>query len=158
MTSLLVQSCSKSKNEPGESVPALELYSGYFFKIIKKAIREGEFDESMDVCILSAKYGLIDASEEISWYDQRMDTDRAVELAPHVCEELSERASGEYDEVLINVGGAYRRVIEDIEAAINIPVRYIEGDGIGYKGRRLKQVIRGKTTSDSNRSLVTSGI
>ncbi len=35
MSSLLVQGCSKSKNTPEEAVPALELYSGYFFKIIK---------------------------------------------------------------------------------------------------------------------------
>jgi len=142
MSSLLVQGCSKSKNEPGEPVPALDLYSGFFFKIIKKAKREGEFDEDIGLCILSAEHGLIGPDDEISWYDRRMDADRAAELAPEVEAEIVERAD-DYDRVIVNVGGDYNRALAGVESVLDIPVRFVEGDGIGYKGSVLKRVIRG---------------
>lgn len=143
MSSLLVQGCSKSKNEPGNAVPALDLYSGFFFKIIKKAKREGEFDENIDLCILSAEHGLISPSEKITWYDRRMDTGRAAELAPDVTADIATRVNGTYDKVIVNVGGPYNRALKDIESVLDIPVHFIEGEGIGYKGSVLKKVIRG---------------
>jgi hypothetical protein len=150
MSSLLVQGCSKSKNEPGKPVPALDLYSGYFFKIIKKAKREGAFNEEIDFCILSAEYGLIDPEDKISWYDRRMDQNRAAELAPEVRSELVERAD-DYDRVIVNVGGPYNRALEGVESVLEPPIYFVEGDGIGYKGSVLKRVIRGNLDSlDAN--------
>ena len=150
MSSLLVQGCSKSKNEPGKPVPALDLYSGFFFKIIKKAKREGAFNEDIDLCILSAEHGLIDTKDEISWYERRMDQDRAAELAPEVRDELVERAD-DYDSVIVNLGGTYNRALEGVESALEIPIYFVEGDGIGYKGSVLKRVIRGDLDSlDAN--------
>lgn len=142
MSSLLVQGCSKSKNEPGKPVPALDLYSGYFFKIIKKAKREGDFNEKIDLCILSAEHGIIDPTDEISWYDRRMDQNRAAELASDVKAELVERADG-YDRIIVNVGGSYNRALEGIESMLDVPVCFVEGDGIGYKGSTLKRVVHG---------------
>ncbi|NIC00931.1 DUF6884 domain-containing protein [Halobacterium sp. R2-5] len=142
MSSLLVQGCSKSKNEPGEPVPALDLYSGFFFKIIKKAKREEEFDEDIDLCILSAEHGLIDPDDEISWYDRRMDANRAADLAPEVKKRIVERAD-DYERIIVNVGGDYNRALEGVESVLDVPVYFIEGDGIGYKGSILKQLVRG---------------
>ncbi|GAA1324201.1 hypothetical protein GCM10009647_059560 [Streptomyces sanglieri] len=144
MSSLLVQACSKSKNQPDEAIPALELYSGYFFKIIKKSMREGVFDEEMDICILSAEHGLIDADTEIEWYDRQMDTERAAELAPSVRSQLRETVTNTYDEVIVNVGGAYREALEGVSDIVESDVYYIEGEGIGHKGHVLKRVVRGE--------------
>ncbi|QSG02809.1 DUF6884 domain-containing protein [Natranaeroarchaeum sulfidigenes] len=144
MSSLLVQACSKSKNEPGEAIPALELYSGYFFNIIKKSMREELFDEEMDICILSAEHGLIESDTKIEWYDNRMNAERAVELAPRVQTQLRETVSETYDEVIINVGGTYRLALEGISDAVDAKVYYIEGEGIGHKGHILKRVVRGE--------------
>lgn len=157
MTMLLVQSCSKSKNTPDSAVPALELYSGYFFKIIKKAIREGEFRSDLDLCILSAKYGLIDATTEIEWYNQRMDAQRAEELQSEIAAALQNRVTEEYERVLVNVGQLYKRAIEDELSALDVDVQYIEGDGIGMKGSCLKRIIREDMGSKSLEISRTSG-
>lgn len=147
MQTLLIQSCSKSKIEPSEPVPALELYSGYYYKIIKKAKREGEFDSNIDICILSAKHGLIDSNTNLSFYDQKMDSERALELRNEVKETLKNRLNThKYDEVLINMGQSYREAIQGIEDEIDIPVCVIEGK-LGERGRKLKQRIRRSTTS-----------
>jgi hypothetical protein len=143
MSALLVQSCSKSKNHPTEPVPALELYSGFFFKIIKKAMREDAFDERIDICILSAEYGLIDADAEVEWYDRRMDVERARELAPEVRETLCEKVQGSHERVIVNVGGVYNDALEGVDEYISSDIFHISGSGIGEKGRVLKRVIRG---------------
>jgi cytoplasmic iron level regulating protein YaaA (DUF328/UPF0246 family) len=143
MATLLVQSCSKSKNQPPEAVPAVDLYSGFFFRIIKKAMREEVFIDEIDLCILSAKHGLIDADSRIEWYDQRMDSERADELAPAVRRDLYERVTDTYDTVVINVGKVYQRALDDVVSELDADVYYIDGEGIGEKGHRLKRLIRG---------------
>ncbi len=143
MSILLIQGCSKSKNAPGEPVEALDLYSGYFFKIIKKAIRDGDFNKRIDIWILSAKYGLIEDETEIQHYDRRMDSKRAAELAPQVSEDLEHKGVGEYDTVVVNVGNDYRDALSGLEALESTDVHHIDGEGIGVKGHKLKQIIRG---------------
>jgi cytoplasmic iron level regulating protein YaaA (DUF328/UPF0246 family) len=142
MSTLLVQSCSKSKISTTEPVQAIDLYSGYFYKIIKKSIRDGEFEEGIDISILSAKYGLITPNELIREYDQRMSKERAEELADEVTEELREWVIEKgYERVVINAGQTYRNALDpdDIPAEVS----YISGDGIGTKGHALKKFIRG---------------
>ena len=147
MQTLLVQSCSKSKIEPSEPVPALELYSGYYYKIIKKAKREGDFDPNIDICILSAKHGLIHSDTNLSFYDKRMDSERALEIRDEVKEALKSRIhTHTYDEVLINMGQPYREAIHGIEDEIDTPVHIIEGK-LGERGQKLKQRIRQSTPS-----------
>lgn len=144
MPTLLVQSCSKSKIEASDPVPAVDLYSGYFFKIIKKARRDGAFDSDIDVCILSAKYGLIDADREIEPYDRRMNAERARELADDVQKDFRERVcESDYDRVVVNAGKYYRRALDGIGDDVACEIDWISGDGIGTKGRLLKQFVRG---------------
>jgi hypothetical protein len=146
MQTLLIQSCSKSKRKPGEPVPALELYSGYYYKIIKKAKREGDFDSDIDICILSAKHGLIDSDTDLVFYDQKMDSERALKIRDEVKMALKSRLDTHtYDEVLINMGQPYREAIRGIEDEIDTPVRVIEGK-LGERGRKLKQRIRQNDT------------
>jgi len=142
MQTLLIQSCSKSKREPGEPVPALELYSGYYYKIIKKAKREGDFDSDIDICILSAEHGLIDSDTDLVFYDQKMDSERAIEIRDEVKMAIKSRVdTNTYDEILINMGQPYKEAIEGIEDEIDTPVRFIEGK-LGERGQKLKQRIR----------------
>lgn len=145
MKTLLVQSCSKSKREPCEPIPALELYSGYYYKIIKKAKREGDFNPDIDICILSAKHGLIDANTSLSYYDKKMDTERADEIRDEVKDALKSRIrTCEYDKILINMGESYREAICGIEEEIDIPIHVINGR-LGERGQKLKQRIRKST-------------
>jgi hypothetical protein len=118
------------------------LYSGYFFKIIKKAIRDGEFDERIDICILSAEHGIIDAETEVGWYDRRMDAERARELAPEVRASLRETVRDTHDTVIVNVGGVYTDALGAIDEYVSSDIFRVEGDGIGQKGHVLKNLIR----------------
>jgi len=143
MSTLLVQSCSKTKNQACSPGPAFDIYSGYYYKILKKAIADGAFVDWLDVCILSAKYGVLDRNDEIAVYDRRMDSDRATELRPAVTDALVDRVTSEgYDRIVVNAGKTYQQSIDD--EAIPVPVQYIYADGLGKKGQILKRFVRGQ--------------
>lgn len=146
MPTLLVQGCSKSKKSVTEPVEAFELYSGYYYQIIKKAIRQGEFNEDIDICILSAEHGLLDTDEKIITYDRKMDNERADELRAEVISELEKRIqNGGYETVLLNLGRTYRRAVAGIESRVDATVKTLDGS-LGERGHKLKNIIRGNTT------------
>ncbi len=135
---LIILACSdKKKKNPG-LLPAIERYDGYFFKIIKKMMRNGKFPSSVDILILSAEYGLIKPDTLIRYYDRRMDKRRAMELRPKVMEKLKEIAK-RYDEIFVCLGKDYLECIRGIENFAN--VKYANGK-IGEKGRELKEWLR----------------
>lgn len=144
MSTLLLQSCSASKQEVSEPTPAFELYSGYFYKILKKSIRNGEFRSETDISILSAKHGIIDTSTEIEYYDQQMTTSRARELNQSVIGAVTDRVHEEgYSRVVINMGAPYRETLSGVTAHIDAVIAEIPGGGIGEKGNALYRFIRG---------------
>jgi cytoplasmic iron level regulating protein YaaA (DUF328/UPF0246 family) len=146
MRTLLVQSCSATKNQVTEPTRALDVYDGYFFRILKKAIREGSFRSDIDICILSAKYGLIDAEDAISTYDQRMTPSRAQELHESVTDDIRKRVREvEYNKIVLNLGKEYLQAVKDLSEVVDIKVSTIEGRGIGSKGRELKRFVRTDT-------------
>jgi hypothetical protein len=142
MSELLVQGCSETKKEVSGSVPAFELYSGYYYKIIKKAIREGEYKQEMDICMISAKHGLLNRDDEIETYDQEMEKERAEELRTEIVPKLQEKINSEdYRRVILNLGEEYRRAVEGFQSDTSIKVIEIEG-GLGERGHKLKKIIR----------------
>jgi cytoplasmic iron level regulating protein YaaA (DUF328/UPF0246 family) len=152
MTSLLIQSCSATKESVDTPVPALDLYDGYFFRIIKKALRTDQFQSGLDITIISAKHGIVEPDDEIGYYDRRMDTDRANELNNEVVNAIAKNVTeNKYDKVWINLGKDYLPAIDGLEAAVDVPVDYIEGTGIGMKGKQLKNLV------SSSRSLPVHG-
>ncbi len=147
MTTLLVQGCSDSKNRTTGAVPALELYTGYFFKIIHKSRGEKGGELAVDVCILSAEHGLLDPETEIEPYDRRMDSERAAELRPEVLSELTDRVAGTYDRVVVVGGAAYRAALDGLADEVEAEVHYVRGDGIGEMGHKLKRFLNGDTAA-----------
>lgn len=142
MTTLLVQSCSATKEPVDTPVPALDLYDGYFFRIIKKALRTNQFQPGLDIIIISAEHGVVESDDEIGYYDRRMETERAGELNDDVVTAIAQKVDeNKYDNVWINLGKDYLPAIDGIEDAVDIPIRYIEGGGIGMKGKRLKHLV-----------------
>lgn len=143
MSTLLVQSCSKSKNQAQSPGSAFDIYDGYYYKILKKAINDGTLVDGLDICILSARYGLLDPDDKIEVYDQRMDAARASELRSEVTEGIKSRVTEvSYDEIVINAGKTYRAAID--HESLPAPVYEIPGDGLGEKGHNLKRFIRGE--------------
>lgn len=142
MQSLLVQSCSSTKHRVQTPVPALDLYDGYFFRIIKKAQRAGRFQPGLDMVIISAEHGIVEPDDEIGYYDRRMDSERASGINDKVINKISNKVGeNQYDEMWINMGQDYMPAVYGVEDAVDIPVLYIEGDGIGTKGKRLKELV-----------------
>ena len=142
MSLLLVQACSKSKNSTTRPIPALELYCGYYYKIIKKARREDALRSDLDLCILSAKHGIIDPETEIVEYDWRMDSERAAEIRNQVISDLRSKIQQKnYDEIILNIGNQYRDATRGIESEVDIPVTFMEGQ-LGERGKVLKRFVR----------------
>jgi len=120
----------------------MDVYSGYYFKIIKKAMNEGCFDNQIDICILSAKYGLLDPTDEITTYDHRMDQDRAQELNEDVVSELEHKFDTQnYQQLIVNLGQPYQEAVSGIEDRIDGEIVQLSG-GLGERGAQLKQLIR----------------
>lgn len=146
MPSLLVQSCSATKNEVSEPTQALDVYDGYFFRIIKKAMRDGEFRPDVDICILSAEHGLIDPKESITSYDRRMKPSRAEELRETVINDIQKRINeNDYEKIVLNLGKDYLGAVDGIASERCVEIVTIEGEGIGIKGRELKRFVRSDT-------------
>lgn len=79
MSYLLLLACSKRKRAIG-CAPALDLYDGGAYRVLRKLRRERGLPAGLHILILSARYGLLRAEEKIEQYDQLMDPTRAEEL------------------------------------------------------------------------------
>lgn len=146
MSYLLVQSCSARKQEVEQPVPALELYDGYFYRIIKNSAHYQEGTPDVDLRIISAKHGLLRPGEPIGYYEQQMNTERAQQLRESIVPALRETVQeNEYDRVVINLGKEYQQAIEGFAESIDVAVTQIDGDGIGEKGHILKRFLNGET-------------
>jgi len=147
MSYLLVQSCSARKQYFEQPVPALELYDGYFYRIIKNSAQYQTGTPDVDIRIISAKHGILRPDEPIGYYEQQMDTERAQQLRDSIVPALQEVVQeGEYDRVVINLGKQYQKAVEGFAESIDVPVTQIDGDGIGEKGHILKRFLNGDTT------------
>ncbi len=112
---LLILSCSKRKTSLSGEWPAIQMYDGPIYRALRK--RLNSLDLSLvDICIISAKYGLITAGSMIEHYDCQMTTERAVELRDVVLSEIIKMIqSRSYKEILANLGSVYRVTIDGIE-------------------------------------------
>jgi len=140
---LLLIACSAPKLEGTHR--ALDLYRGVMFSVLRKWMP----DNRPDICILSAKHGLIHADTLIENYEQPMTLDRARDLSTQAVP-LVGFAGKRYSEVFIAGGRAYRALaltyLDQLrEAGIVDPygwVRMTEG-GIGTQRGQLGEYLRG---------------
>lgn len=136
---LLILSCSKTKKNVKGELPAIDLYDGPFFKLLRKYIES----PLLDVYIISAKYGMIEAFEPIKNYDLRMNAKRASELKSSIMKHLSTLVdSNKYSEILINLGNDYLATLdgwlEELTSNKNVKVILFSG----RIGERLSQMKR----------------
>lgn len=144
MTNLLLQSCSASKQEVDQPIEAYDLYTGYFYKILKKAEHEGVFRTDLNILILSGEHGLLDPEEKISTYDQRMTSERAREMNSAVVSEIENRVElRQFDQIILNMGKEYQKAVTGLADSVEIPVGKLQGSGLGEKGHALYRFVRG---------------
>lgn len=111
MTRCLIVSCTERKVSSTEEIPAVDRYDGPTFRIIRKYLRTVPAEEQdVHILVVSAEYGLIQASTLIDDYDRRMTAARAIELRGKIVRQLSDlMQSQHYTEVFLALGKTYQK-------------------------------------------------
>lgn len=135
---LLLIACSNRKVRTKGLLPAIERYDGVTYRVIRKAMREGYFPANVDIKILSAKFGLIDAKTRIPDYDQRMDQGRAKQLQSQVQHELKKQCARKYAGIYIDLGKDYLIALDDFAFPQNTIIKLASGK-IGIRLGKLKR-------------------
>lgn len=142
---LLLLACSQRKSaEPGY-LPAIERYDGVNYRVVKKAMRDGNCPKGLEILIISAKHGLINASTLIEDYDLLMTLQRADELRQSTTAELNVLLQQQDpQEIFVNMGRIYLAAIEP-DSELFQPCRrlHVAKGGIGSKMSQMKLWLHG---------------
>lgn len=117
---LIVLSCSAAKRR-GANLPALELYDGPRFRLLRKYLRVTG-DKSLRIAIVSARHGVVTANQRIDLYNRKMTSERARQLAPVIARRLA-RLSSEVDSVFVIASTAYAEAIGPWQLALPTELR-----------------------------------
>ena len=140
---LLIIPCSKRKVLSERRIPAIDLYDGPFYRILRKFFRQHDVSQYIDILILSAKYGLIKSYDLISTYNERMTPHRAKEFSPDIYSFLKILLSKEqYQEIFINLGKTYTLALADSEELLNHYNVFWSKGQIGERMQQLKNWIQ----------------
>lgn len=134
---LLIIGCSASKRATKNKLPALELYDGVNFRVLRKFLNERGWPPGLCIKILSAKYGLIDATDLIDTYDQRLDGLTARQRNKEVLKAL--KKTGKFASVFVNLGKDYLPAIDGIDRVFGANKIVYATGGIGIKMAQMKQ-------------------
>src|SRR5271157_461530 len=138
---LIVLGCSAVKRKSESILPAISLYDGPTFRVLRSFLREFRWPNSLSVAVLSAKYGIIGSLSPICTYDQRMTPERAVELASATTSTL--RGWGDsHVRIDLLLGQDYLQgLAPDLFSTISPSVQVIDGP-LGMKLRYLCRMLR----------------
>jgi hypothetical protein len=137
---LLILSCSDRKPAAKGKLPALDRYDGVNFRVLRTFLNKHGWPPGLCIKILSAKYGLLDATDLIEAYDQRLDEARARQLNRATIKALAR--FGKPSSVFVNLGRDYLPAIHGIDRLFLGRVAYAQG-GIGLKMVRMKKWLLG---------------
>lgn len=138
---LLIISCSARKKKLSHPAPALEVYDGPIFKLLRKNINPRL--HNVDVRIISAKYGLITPKTCIMYYDKLISRKEAHEWNGKIVKSLKTLIQkNNYSEIFICLGKRYLPVINGLEEHLpeDCELLYARG-GIGKKMKQTKEWI-----------------
>lgn len=143
---LLIIPCSASKRQDPFPLPAIQRYTGPPYLVLHKAKKEERWPGQLEVMILSAQYGLIEADEPIDYYDLKMTPDRAVELRPSVKAKLEAKLAGGDYQVWVTLGQIYLSALP----ALPPGTRYSGRLFIGQRCAQLKQWLKEMKEAEEN--------
>jgi len=137
---LLLLGCSARKRPEKGLLPAIERYDGVNFRVLRKFLLENGWPAGLVIKILSAKFGLIDATDLIELYDERMKPNRAEEHRVSVTAKLE--SLGRLKTAFVNLGQDYLPALDEKTLrSASREVIHAEG-GIGEKMRSMKMWLR----------------
>ncbi len=138
---LLILACSQRKIKTRSPTPAIHLYDGVNYRVLRKVLCERGWPVGLQIKIISAKYGLIDATTQIESYEQRLDKQRAKDITSSVIMKLSKLSAPE--SVFVNLGKDYLPAISGIEDIYpGSDVKYADGP-IGRKMQSMRCWLNG---------------
>lgn len=137
---LVVLGCSSTKLNVSGSLPAISMYDGPAFRVLRAFLRERRWPASLSVAVLSAKHGLIGALAPITHYDLRMTSARASELHTGVTRDLSILAKNHARLDLV-LGKTYLQSIDLAGFPDEASIQVVSGP-IGEKLSRLHGLLR----------------
>lgn len=145
----LILSCSASKFNTMEPLPALDRYRGPAFTIVRRYLRTNPavLTTDLQIAILSAEHGLIGPETRIPPYDRRMTRPRAAELQSQVTAELRHRLATANDlQIFLMLGKDYQPAIEPLSIWLPAAVDQvtIASGGSGRKQQQLKRWLAGQ--------------
>ena len=134
---LLILACSATKRTDIGKAPALEIYNGPNFYVLRKYLNEKGWPPGLVIKIISAKYGIIDATALIKPYNQKLNIERAKKQNPEIVRCLKELSY--LESAFVNLGKDYLPAIDGIEDIFSPErVTYASG-GFGKKMGDMKQ-------------------
>ena len=134
---LLIISCSQRKRR--QKAPAWDLYDGVAFRMLRKIEREANLSDSVEILIISSKYGLIASSQVIEYYDECLTQQRAQDLKSDVERDLKDfLIDYKPREVFCCLGQRYRELVEETLASSGIPY----SNAVGRIGEKLAETRR----------------
>jgi hypothetical protein len=127
MCRCLIVSCSRTKVASPEPMPAIQRYDGPAYRVLRKFLAEApDASRSLDVYILSAEFGLIEAETKIPVYNRLMTASRAKELRPHVMDVVQHEISPQgYSEVFLSMSQLYLKAIDGIGCLLDSETKVI---------------------------------
>jgi hypothetical protein len=115
----------------------MHLYDGVNYRVLRKFLLERGWPAGLQIKILSAKYGLIDATALIEPYDLRLNEDSARKMNAQVIRDLKGLQNPET--VFVNLGKDYFPAVKGIEQAFpDARIRFAPGP-IGRKMQAMKR-------------------
>lgn len=136
--SLLLLACSQRKLDTKVPLPALHLYDGVNYRVLRKVLLERGWPAGLQIKILSARYGLIDATKRIEPYDKRMNKPRAQRINDKVLSELKKISAPK--SVFVNLGEDYLPAVRGLEQVF--PHAEFAPGPIGMKMKAMKRWLR----------------
>lgn len=138
-TSLVVLGCSATKFDIDGAVPAVHLYDGPMYRVLRSHLRSYRWPADLSVSVLSAKYGLIGGLASIENYERRMTPHRALHLKEKVTATLKE-ISAKHKNLHVILGKDYLQAIDGPALSNQISIDYVDGP-IGMKLHRFSHLL-----------------
>lgn len=136
---LVILGCSATKFAVDGQVPAVHLYDGPMYRILRSHLRSYRWPKKLSIGVLSAKYGLIGSVAPIEAYDQSMTIDRAASLRPQVTTTLAGLVN-QHQQVHLVLGKHYLQTIDASALDKRAEVRCVEG-GIGIRLQQFSNLL-----------------
>jgi Queuine tRNA-ribosyltransferase len=150
---LVVLGCSATKFDVDGQVPAVHLYDGPVFRVLRSHLRTYKWPSDLSVGVLSAKYGFVGAVAPIKKYDQRMTPNRAAFLRQDVNESLSALVP-QHKRVHLVLGRDYMQAIDSAALQSRAEVSFVEGQ-IGEKLHYFSKLLYGFSDKPRDQRVVS---